>query len=262
MHTVHEHILLPVMLKPGGGGARCTPGCARGGGSDDAQAARTKDPKQIRSAPRIGSVDTWPFASMGTQIRGTQDVVNLRVLRSMAGIDVGNLSKRSVNRELPLVPFIDCLLCLVAFLLVTAVWNEMARLEASAQVPRLSDGPPHAVSPELHVDLRNGNRVVLEWRDGTTVLSREELSRESLGSPGVPGRRAFEQALARLWSERGGHRAPTDPSRDRAIVHASNAAPFEEIAAAMDAVASVKRPSETAAKSTILPAFDVVFAVD
>jgi hypothetical protein len=54
----------------------------------------------------------------------------------MATIDVGGRSsRRELNRELTLVPFIDFLLCIVAFLLVTAVWSQMARLEAQANVP-------------------------------------------------------------------------------------------------------------------------------
>jgi len=57
--------------------------------------------------------------------------------------------KRVLNHELPLVPFIDFLLCLVAFLLVTAVWSQAARLEADAKVP----GEPGDPIPrkELHL---------------------------------------------------------------------------------------------------------------
>lgn len=41
----------------------------------------------------------------------------------MAQIDTGSHStkRRETNQELPLVPFIDFLLCLVSFLLITAV---------------------------------------------------------------------------------------------------------------------------------------------
>jgi len=54
----------------------------------------------------------------------------------MAGIDVGggHGGKRSVNQELPLVPFIDFILCLVMFLLVTAVWSQMARLTEGRKI--------------------------------------------------------------------------------------------------------------------------------
>lgn len=41
------------------------------------------------------------------------------------------------NHEIPLIPFIDFLLCLVAFLLVTAVWSQMAR--GDFKYPELAD---------------------------------------------------------------------------------------------------------------------------
>ena len=64
----------------------------------------------------------------------------------MAGIDTGggHGGKRTTNHEIPLIPFIDFLLCLVAFLLVTAVWSQMARINADARVP----GPPKDEPPE------------------------------------------------------------------------------------------------------------------
>ncbi|MET0790362.1 MAG: biopolymer transporter ExbD, partial [Polyangiaceae bacterium] len=64
----------------------------------------------------------------------------------MAGIDTGggHGGKRATNHEIPLIPFIDFLLCLVAFLLVTAVWSQMARINADARVP----GPPKDEPPE------------------------------------------------------------------------------------------------------------------
>lgn len=180
----------------------------------------------------------------------------------MAGIDIGSGSKRSVNRELPLVPFIDFLLCLVAFLLVTAVWSQMARLEANANVPGQPEGTRERALPELHVDLRESGHVVLEWRDGATVLDHDVVQRGSRESDEIARLPALERALAQSWFDHGGHRAATDLRRDRAVVHASNAAPFEEIAAAMDAVASVKRPFELGTKSMRASAFETVFAVD
>jgi biopolymer transport protein ExbD len=65
----------------------------------------------------------------------------------MAGIDVGGHGgKRSTNHEIPLIPFIDFLLCLVAFLLVTAVWSQMARINADARVPGPPKGPRRTTS--------------------------------------------------------------------------------------------------------------------
>jgi biopolymer transport protein ExbD len=48
------------------------------------------------------------------------------------GISVENSGRgrrKSLNAELLLVPYIDLLTCMVAFLLITAVWTQLARLE-------------------------------------------------------------------------------------------------------------------------------------
>src|SRR3954468_4211784 len=41
----------------------------------------------------------------------------------------GKGGKKSVNADLNLVPYIDLLTCMVSFLLITAVWSQLARLE-------------------------------------------------------------------------------------------------------------------------------------
>lgn len=48
----------------------------------------------------------------------------------MAGINLGHSGsgRKSVDAEIPLIPFIDLLLCCVMFLLVTAVWNQLAAI--------------------------------------------------------------------------------------------------------------------------------------
>ena len=46
-------------------------------------------------------------------------------------VDTGGKSgKKPLNAELNLVPYIDLLTCMVAFLLITAVWTQLARLQA------------------------------------------------------------------------------------------------------------------------------------
>jgi biopolymer transport protein ExbD len=45
------------------------------------------------------------------------------------GQALGTGDKKSVNVELNIIPFIDLMSCLTAFLLVTAVWVNIARLE-------------------------------------------------------------------------------------------------------------------------------------
>jgi biopolymer transport protein ExbD len=42
----------------------------------------------------------------------------------------GKGGRRTLNADLNLVPYIDLLTCMVAFLLITAVWTQLARLSA------------------------------------------------------------------------------------------------------------------------------------
>lgn len=179
----------------------------------------------------------------------------------MAVIDVaGRTGRRELNHDLPLVPFIDFLLCIVAFLLVTAVWSQMARLDANAKVPGLQEGAPAAPTPELHVDMRPRDHFVLAWRQGSTVLAEEEVPRERAAVFGGEVRYPeLSRRVATSWTQSGLHRAAADPRRDRAVLHAGNDAAFAEIVAAMDAIAGVRR---TASNGRDAAAFDVVFAAD
>jgi biopolymer transport protein TolR len=45
-------------------------------------------------------------------------------------VQAGKGNKKSLNVDLNLVPYIDLLTCMVAFLLITAVWTQLARLSA------------------------------------------------------------------------------------------------------------------------------------
>jgi biopolymer transport protein ExbD len=75
----------------------------------------------------------------------------------MGGINVGggHGGKKSVDSEIPLVPFIDLLLCCIMFLLVTAVWNQLARLQANQQSPgQPSVDTPPPETPQIKLVLQ------------------------------------------------------------------------------------------------------------
>ena len=72
----------------------------------------------------------------------------------MANIDTGgsHSGRRTINQEITLIPFIDLLLCCVMFLLVTAVWAELAQV--GANLPGAAgDSPGPADQPGLHVQV-------------------------------------------------------------------------------------------------------------
>ena len=58
----------------------------------------------------------------------------------------GRGRRKNVNADLNLVPYIDLLTCMVAFLLITAVWTQLARLQVAQQGQGESSGtePPQA----------------------------------------------------------------------------------------------------------------------
>jgi biopolymer transport protein ExbD len=76
----------------------------------------------------------------------------------------GKGGKKSVNADLNLVPYIDLLTCMVAFLLITAVWSQLARLEAhqKGQGQAGEDTPPEKVFKLVVVVNPDGYNLVAD----------------------------------------------------------------------------------------------------
>lgn len=177
----------------------------------------------------------------------------------MAGLDItSSSSKRASNHELPLVPFIDFLLCLVMFLLVTAAWSHMARLEANASVPGSGERTaPH--DRELHVSVRD-QVFELTWREGQTVLASATVPRRPVE---LDGSITYPDLIQALQRELQMHRPSTSGTSlgRRAILHAGNEESFAELSAILDALHAPTRDLTTDT-TTKLPAFRVAFATD
>ncbi len=178
----------------------------------------------------------------------------------MATIDssAGSRRKRDTNHELPLVPFIDFLLCLVTFLLATAGFANFARLSGTANVPGKSVEPE--VSPkQLHLDLQEG-RFRVTWRSGATVLVSTDVPLKP-EDQARRGRRYPELAefLNRDWRANGSHRDASDPVHDEAVLHVRNSTEYEDIVAVLDALHAPQRQFPDAKQA---PVFAVSFATD
>jgi biopolymer transport protein TolR len=83
-------------------------------------------------------------------------------------IDPGNKGgKRSLTADLNLVPYIDLLTCMVAFLLITAVWTQLAQLKTSQYGK--SDDPDRPDPPMAKISVVVGqegiNLVVNQERE-------------------------------------------------------------------------------------------------
>jgi biopolymer transport protein ExbD len=187
----------------------------------------------------------------------------------MAGIDAGggHGSKRPSNHEIPLIPFIDFLLCLVAFLLVTAVWSQMARINADARVP----GPPRdepieeqTKEKQLHVEMRGERKFQLVWKEGSTVVNTIDVERKKV--PKGTGEDFtypdLAKKIAEEWKQNGSHRASTDKKFDQAVLHTDNSTPFSDVIAVIDAIYSPQREFAFAGKTEKVPSFNVTFAVN
>lgn len=61
----------------------------------------------------------------------------------------GGDRKKPLHADLNLVPYIDLLTCMVAFLLITAVWTQLARLEVRQKGQGQEEGP--ALVDEMRV---------------------------------------------------------------------------------------------------------------
>jgi biopolymer transport protein ExbD len=171
----------------------------------------------------------------------------------MASISVGDSKsgRRAVTHDLPLVPFIDFMICVIAFLIMTAVWTQLSRLTATGALPH-SDGEPARTPPkELHV-VASEQGFDLRWQEGATVVESRHVPRVGVRIQGEVRYPDLSRAITSEWEAHGVHRAVTDPALDRAVLHVPNDAPFAEIVAVLDSLHAPRRGESSA--------FDVSFS--
>lgn len=163
----------------------------------------------------------------------------------MAGLNVsgaGGGGRRALDAEINAVPMVDLMMVTISFLLITAVWSNMGRLESSAQVPSSEPAPvvPEAQVKSLEVEAKP-DKFVLTWRRGSESFPAVDVARDEGGSRAARFP-ALAAEVARSWRSDGEHRDPSDRRLDRAVVKVHDRMPYKEIVAVMDAVQSVRRP--------------------
>jgi len=139
----------------------------------------------------------------------------------MGGISVGggHGGKKSVDAEISLVPFIDLLLCCIMFLLVTAVWNQLARINANQQQPG-QQAPEDQPPPEERV------KLILQVQNSGFVLASTAGDRIQIPKTGE------QYDLEELRNKR--HRL--EPNRRDIIVAPEDGVEYEHVVGAMDIV--------------------------
>lgn len=174
----------------------------------------------------------------------------------MGGVSTGGGKggKRNVDQDINMVPFIDLLMVTISFLLITAVWSSMARINASAQVPsnkpKAEDQKKKDKEPAvLHVRVSDKDKkFILQWQAGTKtddIISvdmdadpsgrypklEEEIKKAYISGQGPQNLYGddvgYEQSLA---NDHGAN------SLNQAIMHVDNAFPFSEVVKVIDAI--------------------------
>jgi biopolymer transport protein TolR len=106
----------------------------------------------------------------------------------VAGVASSARGRRALDASLNLVPFIDLLSCCIAFLLITAVWSAVARIDvvnAGASATAVEDGPPTPPPWTLYVAR---DSWMLRAPDGATLAAAPAtlaslLRAHSVGEP-------------------------------------------------------------------------------
>jgi biopolymer transport protein ExbD len=194
----------------------------------------------------------------------------------MGGVSVdggGKGGRKSLDSEINMIPMIDLLMVTISFLLITAVWSHMARLNADAQVP----GPPRPdveqekVEPEkqLHIEMRSAEKFTLVWKQGQTVVNSIDIPRKDDMKVDHGAKLIrFPELAAKIteeWKNTGSHREASDyKKRDQAILHTDNETAYVYIVGVIDAIYQTQRPINVGggAKQEIVPAFNVTFSVN
>lgn len=191
----------------------------------------------------------------------------------MGGVDVGGGGggkRKSLDSEINMIPMIDLLMVTISFLLITAVWTQMARINADAQVP----GPPRPdveqekVEPEkqLHVMMQAEDHFTLVWKQGSTTVDSIDVPRKDvILAQGTTSVVRFPDLAAKIeteWKAKGQHTNASDRKLDQAILHTDNKTEFKFIIGVIDAIYQTHRDMNLGTKTEKMPAFNITFATN
>lgn len=142
----------------------------------------------------------------------------------MAGVSTveAGHGKKSVDQEIPLIPFIDLLFCCVMFLLATAVWNQLAHIDSHQETHGRAD------VPVLPVPLTRLSLALHMTTEGFTLSSSDGSSSE------VP-KTGARYDLATLRAQLAEWRS-LDANRRDIVVTPDDGIPYTEVVRTLDVV--------------------------
>jgi biopolymer transport protein TolR len=137
----------------------------------------------------------------------------------------GKSGKKPLNADLNLVPYIDLLTCMVSFLLITAVWTQLARLQASQKGQGQAG---EEVPPEQQVNIV----VVVNQEAFNLVVGQDQQV-----IPKKAEQYDFEKLGMELKKVKDAH-----PDKNDVKVASEDQIKFETLIRTMDAVLSSRFP--------------------
>jgi biopolymer transport protein TolR len=140
-------------------------------------------------------------------------------------VQAGKGGKKSLNVDLNLVPYIDLLTCMVAFLLITAVWTQLSRLQAQQ---RGQGQAGEETPPELQTKI-----VVVVGQEGfSLVVGQDQTPIPKKGSD-----YDFEKLAAELKKAKDTH-----PDKNDVQVASEDQIVFDTLIRTMDTALSARFP--------------------
>ena len=133
-----------------------------------------------------------------------------------------------------MVPMIDLLMVTVSFLLLTAVWTHMGRLEGTTKVPGAPDPSPQIEHARMHVDVPAGaeGAFVITMRRGTEIVETMNVPRET---PKALGAKLDEMRRTHA-NDLGGEESRT------VVLHTDNELRYGDMVAVMDGISAPRDP--------------------
>ncbi|MGD0837155.1 MAG: biopolymer transporter ExbD [Polyangia bacterium] len=137
----------------------------------------------------------------------------------------GKGGKKALNAELNLVPYIDLLTCMVAFLLITAVWTQLARLQTQQKGQGQAG---EETPPEIQVKV-----VILVNQEGFNLV----VGQDQTPIPKKGADYDFERLAAELKKAKDAH-----PDKNDAQVASEDTIKFDTLVRAMDTAMQQRFP--------------------
>ena len=190
----------------------------------------------------------------------------------MSGVNVegGKGGRKSLDSEINMIPMIDLLMCMISFLLITAVWSTMSRINADAQVP--SNNPDRPIEdkepePTLHVSILNDSEdFSLAWKKGGAVVSEVKVPKHPvMVGDGKNQQVRYPELATKIkseWEANGAHKAGSDKRVDQAVLHCDNKTPYKEVVAVIDSIYAPQREFPGGGTGKLYPAMNVTFSMN